>query len=60
MVIVPVVALGSELGQLINFIPGTFDLTDLVIYIFFICLSILSVKIILRKQINNWRVSNEN
>lgn len=31
--IIPILAIGSEIGQLLNFISGTFDFADLVFYI---------------------------
>ena len=30
---IPIIAIGSEIGQLIKIIPGTFDIIDLIIYV---------------------------
>ena len=40
----PVVGLVSELGQLVNIIPGTFDIIDLILLILAAFLPLLSVK----------------
>lgn len=33
ILIIPILAIGSEVGQLLSFMSGTFDFTDLVFYI---------------------------
>ena len=42
IIIVPTIAICSEIGQLFNIIPGTYDLVDIFIYVLFF---ILAVKI---------------
>ena len=34
ILIIPILVIGSEIGQLFGFVVGTFDLTDLLFYIF--------------------------
>lgn len=58
MSLAPIIALGSELGQLIGVIPGTFDLADIALYMVFIGLSILAVWM-LRQKNSMRRVNNE-
>lgn len=57
--LVPVIAIGSELGKLLGFIAGTFDIVDIAFYIVFVCLSILVVEITTKNQIKNRGVTNE-
>ena len=58
MSLAPIIALSSELGQLIGVIPGTFDLADIALYMVFIGLSILAVWM-LRQKNSMRRVNNE-
>ena len=58
MSLAPIIALGSELGQLIGVIPGIFDLADIALYMVFIGLSILAVWM-LRQKNSMRRVNNE-
>ncbi|MFO8193051.1 MAG: hypothetical protein R6U08_09905 [Bacillota bacterium] len=44
MILVPVAAVGLELGQLLGFVAGTFDIVDIIHYLIFIGLSFLAIK----------------
>ena len=44
LLIIPILAIGSELGQLFGLIIGTFDLTDLLLYILGIALPFIFFK----------------
>lgn len=44
LLIIPILAIGSELGQLFGLIIGTFDLTDLLLYILGITLPFIFFK----------------
>ena len=41
MTLFPIIAIGSELGQLTGFIPGVYDLTDMMLMYFAIILAVL-------------------
>lgn len=49
ILIIPILAIGSELGQFFGLITGTFDLTDLLLYIFGMTLPFIFFK----KSINS-------
>lgn len=38
----PIVAIGSEIGQLFGIVPGTYDFTDILLYVAFIILSFVA------------------
>jgi hypothetical protein len=40
IIIVPIIAICSEIGQLFNIIPGTYDLVDIFIYVIFYILAV--------------------
>jgi len=51
MSLVPLLSIGSELGQFFGFIPGTFDVVDLIFYMLFMCLSVTSAVKVRGKEI---------
>jgi hypothetical protein len=59
MILVPVVAVGLELGQLLGFVAGTFDIFDIIYYLIFIGLSFLAIKMVAVNQIKILKVELE-
>jgi hypothetical protein len=51
--VAPVIGLVSELGQLVSIIPGTFDVTDLILLILAALLPLLTVKNLKSKPLNS-------
>ncbi len=54
VLIIPILAIGSEIGQLFGFVVGTFDLTDLLFYILG-----MTLPFIFFTKINNLKFKNQ-